>query len=90
MLGVTWQGRHRSICGTPVDFDLLERHVTANSMVEEESSGAKRLKSWRANKSKSGDRQTVQQIAPYADGIAAIGRLIKVHRSLVTGILTDN
>jgi len=88
MLCVAWQSRLRTICRAAIDLDLLERHATTNRMIEEESSGAKRLKSWRANKSS--DRKSVQQIAPYADGIAAICRLIKIYRSFVAGILTDN
>jgi hypothetical protein len=88
MFSVARQGRYRTIRRAPVRFELLERHVTTDGMVEEESSGAKLLERWRANKS--GDCQTMQQIASYANGIAAVCKLIKVHRFLLARIFTDD
>jgi hypothetical protein len=88
MLRVAWQAGHRTIRGASVSFHPPKRHVTTNSMIEEESSGTKRIQSWRANER--GLCQTVQQVAPNADRIATICEFIKVSRRLVAGILADD
>jgi hypothetical protein len=88
MLGIPRQGRQRTICGAPVGCDFVGRHVATTRVIKEESTSAKRLERRRADKS--GDRETMQQIASYANGIATTCGLIKVQRLLVTRILAND